>query len=73
MLQRQIVPATKHLGTRSSGRQNVDTKKLKFRVKKCSPSDNKENIKKFYLKMLSLLRRGRHFLTRILNFLVSTF
>ena len=42
------MPATKQLGTRSSGRQNVDTKLLSIHVKKCRPPHNKENIKKLY-------------------------
>ena len=43
MLQRQYVPAIKRLGTRSSGRQNVDTEKSKNRVKKCSNPTQQRN------------------------------
>ena len=49
MLQHQNVPATKRLGTKSYGSQNVDTKKLKILFEKCSPPHNNENILKWNL------------------------
>jgi len=44
LLQRQIVPATKHLDTKSSGRQNVDIKMLKIFVQKSNSPQNKEKL-----------------------------
>ena len=49
MLQRQNLPATKHFGRKSSGRQNVDIKKLMIDIKKFSPAHNKETLKKLNL------------------------
>ena len=51
MLQRQNVPATKRLGTKTSGHQNINTKKLKILVRKMpSPTQQRKHFEiKFIL------------------------
>ena len=48
LLLRQNVPATKRLGKKRSGRQNVDTRKLKIHVKKIQPHTTKKTFQNIF-------------------------